>query len=302
MVERDLAKVDVAGPTPVSRLIVYFQIILVSFIGFAACTPGGTSIIPSEDFDYNAPFAETAPVIDGKGNDPAWEKAEWKPIDQVWLGGGNASQSNLTPPPAADYSGRFKIVWTYDRLYYLVEIKDTLLVHGRDPYNHPEDDDCLELFINSNGLGGNHVNNNIAIAYHMKLDEKNAMDYVSGQSNSLPFQNEYIKRNHHLNYKIGNLDLTNKRKGIDGSCIYTWEVEMKIYPDTLPVNDNPDTTPPVVPIKLEEGKIMGFAVAYCNAGETGKREYFMGSVFIDGADKNLAYKDASVFAKLHLVK
>jgi len=176
-----------------------------------------------------------------------------------------------------------------------------LLVHGRGPYDHPEEDDCLELFINSNGLGGNHVNNNIAIAYHMKLDEENAMDYVSGQSNSLPFQSGYIKRNHHLNYKIGNLDLPNK-KSIDGSNIYTWEVEMKIYPETLPTNDNPDTNPPAEPIKLEEGKIMGFAVAYCNAGKSGKREYFMGSVFIDGADKNLAYKDASVFAKLHLVK
>ncbi|MCL2185371.1 MAG: CBM9 family sugar-binding protein [Treponema sp.] len=275
----------------------FIPIIPVICIGLAACEP----VPNTSEYDYEAPFADMAPVIDGKGDDEAWEKAEWRPINQVWLGGGNASSSNLTPPSAADYSGRFKIVWTEDRLYYLVEIKDTFLVHGRAPYKNPEEDDCLELFINSNGLGGNHLNNNIAIAYHMKLDEENAMDYVSGQSNSLPFQNGYIKRNHHLNYKIGNLDLPNK-KSIDGTNIFTWEVEMKIYPATLPINDNPETTPPAEPMKLTEGKTMGFAVAYCNAGKSNKREYFMGSMFIPGSDKNVAYQDASVFAKLHLKK
>ena len=307
MVERDLAKVDVAGPTPVSRLIAAFQIILISLFTFAACVnssnnnPGGEPINTLEDYDYKAPFAETAPIIDGIGDDPAWEKAEWKPINYVWLGGGTASKTNLTPPPEGTFSGRFKIVWTENRLYYLVEILDTFLVHGREPYTNPEEDDCLELFINSNGLGGNHVNNNIAIAYHMKLDEENAMDYVSGQSNTLPFKNGYIKRNHHLNYKIGNLDLPNK-KSIDGSNVYTWEVEMKVYPDTLPIDDNPDTSPAAEPVKLTEGKIMGFAVAYCNAGTSNKREYFMGSINIEGSDKNVAYQNASVFGKLYLAK
>ena len=250
-------------------------------------------------YDYTAHFAAAAPVIDGVGDDAAWGKAEWKPINQVWLGGGNASQSNLTPPPAGTYSGRFKIVWTEDRLYYLVEIKDTYLSLTRlaDPYDQIYNDDCLELFINEDGLGGMHENNNNAFAYHMSYDGVNAMDYVAGQNNNSPFKNSYIARNHHMKYKIGNLDLSNK-KSIDGSNVYTWEIEMKVFNKNYPIGGNPSYKPE----KLFENKKMGFAVAYCNAGKTNSREYFMGSMAISGSNKNVAYQNAGVFAKLRLAK
>jgi len=276
------------------------------FICFASCGSGGNPVdsnggnpIDSAQFDYEAPFVQTAPVIDGNGDDSAWTQAEWKPIDQVWLGGGNASPSNLTPPPAADYSGRFKIVWTEDRLYYLVEIKDTYLSLTRlaNPYNQIYNDDCLELFINEEGKGGMHENNNIAFAYHMSYDGVSAMDYVTGQNNNSPFTNGYIARNHHVNYKIGNLDLANK-KSVDGTHLYTWEIEMKIFNKNYPIAGNADYTPE----KLSQNKTMGFAVAYCNAGKSNSREYFMGNVFISGANKNVAYQNADVFAKLRLVK
>ena len=26
------------------------------------------------------------PLLDGKADDPAWQNAEWQPIDQLWLG------------------------------------------------------------------------------------------------------------------------------------------------------------------------------------------------------------------------
>jgi len=242
-------------------------------------------------YDYAAHFVDIPPVIDGKGDDSAWAKAEWKPIDQVWLGGGNASQSNLTPPPEGAYSGRFKIVWTEDRLYYLAEIKDTYLSLTRidTPYNDIYLDDCLELFINEDGLGGLHVDNNNAFAYHMSYDGVHAMDYMSSIN--------YIARNHHVKYKIGNLDLPNK-KSVDGSNVYTWEIEMKIFNKNYPVNGDVN----YIPEKLVKNKMMGFAVAYCNAGASNKREYFMGSMFIDGADKNQAYRNADVFAKLYLIK
>jgi len=249
-------------------------------------------------YDYAAPYAETAPVIDGKGDDPVWAKARWKPIDQVWLGGGNASTSNLSPPPAGSYSGRFKIVWTEERLYYLVEILDTYLSLTRitNPYNEMYRDDCLELFINEDALGGNHEPNNNAFAYHLSYDGINIIDYVSGQFGN-PFVNGNILRNHHINYVIGNLDLPNK-KSINGTDIYTWEAAMKIFNKNYPINGDPDYTPEV----LYEGKKMGFAIAYCNAGQSNSREYFMGSMYIEGANKNVAYQNASVFAKLYLVK
>jgi len=248
-------------------------------------------------YDYAAPYAETAPVIDGNGDDPAWEKAEWYPLDQVWLGGGNASMSNLSPPPAGTFSGRFKIVWTESRLYYLVEIFDTYLSLTRiaNPYNEIYLDDCLELFINEDGLGGNHLANNNAFTYHMSYDGVNVMDYMSGapgESTNPEFINGYIKRNDHVQYVIGNRNNENQTN------IYTWEACMKVFDKNYPIGGDPDY-PPVV---LYEGKKMGFAVAYNDAGLSHSREYFMGSVFIDGADKNQAYQNASVFAKLYLVK
>jgi len=283
----------------------FLKIIPVLLIFFTACgtsgpdNPGDDPVITLGPDDYEAHFAETVPVIDGKGDDPAWEKADWKSIEQVWLGGGNASQSNLTPPPAGTYSGRFKIVWTEDSLYYLVEIMDTYLSLTRiaDPYNEIYKDDCLELFINEDGKGGMHENNNNAFAYHLSYDGVNAMDYVAGQNNNSPFKNSYIARNHHIKYKIGNLDLSN-RESIDGSNIYTWEIEMKVFDKKYPISGSPNYSS----VKLTEGKIMGFAAAYCNAGASNNREYFIGSMFIPGANKNVAYLNADVFAKLVLAK
>ena len=116
----------------------FIMMILIICISFTACVnktvsvDSGTNDTDSNNtdkdnsgiilwqYDYAARFAETAPVIDGIGSDSAWDNADWKPIDQVWLGGGNASKSNLNPPPEGTYSGRFKIVWTEDRLCYLV--------------------------------------------------------------------------------------------------------------------------------------------------------------------------------------
>ena len=270
----------------------FLGIILVFCMGFTACV--SSEPVESGQDDYTAHFAETAPVIDGKGDDAAWAKAEWKPINYVWLSGGDNNSWNFAPPSAQDYSGRFKIVWTEDRLYYLVEIMDTYLSLTRlaDPYNQIYNDDCLELFINEDGLGGMHVNNNKAFAYHLSYDGINAMDYVEGQNNNTPFKNSYIARNHHITYKIGN------RNNADGSNLYTWEIEMKVFDKNYPIAGSQSYQP----VKLTEGKTMGFAVAYCNAGTSNKREYFMGSMHIEGASKNVAYQNADVFAKLHLVK
>jgi len=261
-------------------------------ICFTACDSTPDTV--SDQYDYTAYFAGTAPVIDGVGDDEAWEKAEWRSIDQMWLSGGDNNSLNFASPPAGTYSGRFKIVWTENRLYYLVEIKDTYLSLTRlaDPYNQIYNDDCLELFINEDGLGGMHENNNTAFAYHMSYDGVHAMDYVAGQNNNPPFKNSYIARNHHVNYNIGN------RYNANGSNTYVWEVEMKIYNKNYPITGSASYQH----VRLTENKKMGFAVAYCNAGSSNKREYFIGSMFIPGDNKNVAYQNASVFAKLTLVK
>jgi len=259
---------------------------------YARWTPiKGDSSIAIGLYDYVAPFAETAPVIDGNGDDPVWAKAQWRPIDQVWLGGGNASGTNLTPPLPANFSGRFKIVWTEDRLYYLTEIRDSYLSLTRlnTPLTNYWEDDILELFINEDALGGDHERNHNAFAYHLSY---NGTDVRDVGTNGQP-----ILFNEHLDYAIGNLDLPNRRS-IDGTHLYTWEVEMKVFDRTYNQNIYAANTP----VKLSEGKRMGFAVAYCDAGLTNRREYFMGSMHIEGTNKNVAWQNASVFAKLYLVK
>ena len=225
-------------------------------------------------FDYAAPFAASAPVIDGKGDDLAWVKADWKPIDQLWLG---------DMPSSDDFSGRYKMVWTEDRLYYLVEITDDYISTTRKdtPLNEVYNDDCLELFIDENASGGDHEKNYNAFAYHMSFWGKNIVD-INEKGEAQNF-------NDNLEYAIGNDAGSNK---------YVWEVEMKIFDDTFNANNPVQNTP----VKLSDGKVMGFGVAYCDADQTNTREHFMGSMFIPGDDKNIAWKDASVFAKLYLVK
>ena len=224
-------------------------------------------------YDYAAPFAGTAPVIDGKGGDPAWARAEWRPIDQAWLGG--------IPDPSV-FSGRYKIVWTEDRLYYLVEITDNYISATRAdrPLFEVWNDDCLELFINEDGLGGNHERSHNAFAYHLSFGGENVVD--------LNTKGEPFLVNDHINYKI------HRTPGTD---IYTWEAEMKIYDKTYD-EDNHGAN---VPVKLHDGKIMGFAVAYCDADETNSRERFIGSVYIPGENKNIAWQNADVFAGLYLI-
>ena len=175
------------------------------------------------------------------------------------------------------------MVWTEDRLYYLVEITDDYISTTRqstplvDVYN----DDCLELFIDENASGGDHEKNYNAFAYHLSFWGKNVVDInENGEAQNF---------NDNLNYAINSDENAHK---------YVWEVEMKIFDDTFDAN-NPDKN---TPVKLSDGKAMGFGVAYCDADQTNTREHFMGSMFIPGNDKNVAWKDASVFAKLYLVK
>lgn len=248
--------------------------------------------------DFVAFFTETPPVIDGIGNDKAWERARWQPICYEWMyQSANMSRVSSTD----DFSGRFKVVWTDDRLFVLVEIIDDIksTVRLGSPYNSPQNDDCLEIFINENGQGGARRNTASFFAYHMSFDG-NVADYIGPPNllNSDPnrrIENGYILRNHHLNYKIENPS-PNK---------YVWEIEMKIYDSTYPLRSSPEL-PPIV---LTEGKRMGFAIAYCDSDglPSGNpvRNHFIGSMSVTGSTderRNQSYLNSSQYAKLYLVK
>jgi len=256
--------------------------------------PSGITL--GED-DFIAYFVDTPPVIDGSGGDAAWEKAEWQTIKYEWMY--NPPYSHISGPD--DFSGKFKVVWTADRLYILAEIIDDIISTTRlnTPYTNPENDDCLELFIDENASGGTRTSDggNNFFTYHISFGGTNAADYVGPPDNTtttdtaLRIQNGMILRNSHLNYAI---DKNN------AAHTYTWEIEMKVYDNTYPAR----STPASAPVTLSDGKKMGFAVAYCDS-DTGTRNHFIGSMAVTGStdnDRNSSYLRSDQYAKLYLVK
>ena len=231
--------------------------------------PTGSVATESLKVDYYAIHADTAPVIDGRAHDAAWEKAEWKLIDQLWLG---------TPASQADFSGRYKITWNSDKLYILAEITDDRLsdLHA-DPLDHYWDDDCLELFIDEDHSGGVHQYNHNAFAYHIALDAR----VVDLGTNTRP--QEYTS---HMTVK----------RSADGTKSL-WEIGLDVFTDTyVDGSDNNHKA------ELKIGKKIGYAVAYCDADGEGYRESFYGSTFIAGQDKNRAYINSSLFGTLLLIE
>ncbi|WMJ71619.1 sugar-binding protein [Cytophagaceae bacterium ABcell3] len=223
-----------------------------------------------ENGDYAALRASKDPVIDGYGNEEDWDLVPWKTMDHVWLG---------EEPSPEDLSGRYKMLWTDSRLYFLVEITDDSLSNQReDPFDDWWEDDCLELFIDEDHSGGNHQFNHSAFAYHITLD----YDVVDLGPDEKPHL-----YNDHLEVK----------RTKDGN-VYTWEVGMKVFDDTF--EDDGDNTP----VKLHAGKKMGYAVSYNDNDGNFERENFLGSVYIEGEgeERNKGWIDAGVFGTLRLLE
>ena len=224
--------------------------------------------LPNTTSDYNAPIASQAPTIDGSGNESCWSSAQWRTINNVWLG---------NTPTTADFSGRYKIVWTADRLYYLVEITDDVFsAPYSDPLKNYYNNDCVDLFIDENHSGGEHTNNYNAFAYHIQKNGDVTDNATNGSQKTF---------NDHVQVKVTN-----------SGNVYTWEIAMKVFPDTY--NENSTTNQPVT---LQQNKILGYGVSYNDNDGGTTRDNFIGSMYIEGTDKNVAYKNASVFDALQLV-
>lgn len=199
-------------------------------------------------------------------NDPAWQQATWYPMDQRWIG---------EYPKFNDFFGRYKITWTPEALYVLVEIKDDVLY---DQYDDPLklwwDDDCVEIFIDADNSGGNHQYNNNAFAYHIALDG-NVVDLASDK--------KPVLYNSHV-----------ATKRVTKNDISVWEFEIIIYDKTYEEGKTNDA------VILKKGHKLGFAIAYNDNDGSKERENFMGSVFIPGEEKNLGWINADVFGTIIL--
>jgi len=209
------------------------------------------------------------PLINGVSDDVVWQSAHWLPLDQVWMG---------DIPTAEDFSGRYKIAWDEYNLYILAEITDDTLidihVDGLEKY---WDDDCLEIFVDEDASGGTHQYNYNAFAYHIALDGK-VVD-IRPDSTFTYFDDHCTTRR------------------ITNGHVTTWEVALKIFDGNKYVDGGDN-----IPKLLKAGKKMGFALAYCDNDHSPERENFIGSVRVEGNDKNLGWIDASIFGLLTLEK
>jgi hypothetical protein len=211
--------------------------------------------------------AKVNPIIDGIVNEQIWDNSQWYSLDQLWLGEAYATE---------DFQGRYKLTWTNDALYLLAEITDDILIDtNEDPLTAWWDDDCLEIFIDEDNSGGNHQFTHNAFAYHIALDG-NVVDMSPEKKGKL--YNSHIKS-----------------KRVTTANVSIWEVKISLFDASY--SDNGKN----IPVNLKANKNIGFTLAYCDNDSSKMRENFIGSIPIEGDDKNRGYIDANIFGTLVLV-
>lgn len=241
--------------------------IFLGILLFAACTSPKENT-ETEKIQLEIHQATEWLTIDGKVTEASWDKAEWWNIDQKWLGPDYSSE---------DFTGRFKMLWRDSLVYVLAEIQDdTLMDIHEDGLAFYWDDDCLEVFIDENASGGNHQYNHNALAYHVGLNYK----VTDLGLDSLPGYYDHVKAGR---IQKGNLSV--------------WELAITVYNDTYQDFQEKNEV-----VKLTHGKVLGFAAAYCDNDRSTERENFIGSMPIEGEDKNRGWIDASLFTKYNLVE
>lgn len=217
-------------------------------------------------------YLSNSPVqIDGQADEDCWTAAKWIPISQTWIPYGASVSTN-------DFEGRFKVSWDAAYLYLLVEIHDDSLSDDHpDPLQNWWDDDCVEIFIDENRSMGNHERNNNAFAYHISIF------YDAIDLNSIGGG---------INYK----DHINVVMDTIGDDLYLWEMAIKLYDATYNNNE-----PEASRVFLENEKIMGFSLAYCDNDESTSRENFFGTMTLSAATANNSYIDATIFGVMKLI-
>jgi len=217
---------------------------------------------------YRAPKAKRAPSVDGVADEPIWERARWHEISHRWLG------PEYSPE---DFQGRFKVVWTREKIYILVEILDDVLFDShRDPLVQYWDDDCLEIFVDEDFSGGDHQYNHNAFAYHVSLDNQ-AIDIGTDEQ-----PHSY---SHHVESRW-------QQRGDK----VIWELGIDIYTD-----EYVDGSTKNRPEKLGAGKVIGLMIAWCDNDGSELRENFIGSESAPGEKKDRGWIDAGLFGELSLV-
>ena len=261
-------RLDAAHRCETPRRAAQSGLVLAATLMFlAAPSSGAADELAAGRSEYRAPRAAVAPVIDGIADDAVWKDASWRAIDQRWLG---------PEYDDTDFQGRFKVVWTPQRIHILVEIVDDILFdRHRDPLVQYWDDDCLEVFLDEDFSGGNHQYNHNAFAYHVALDN---------QSIDIGTDRAARSYSHHVQ----------SRWRQQGDKV-VWELAIDVYPDSYE-DDAPDNQP----ARLSAGKVLGLMVAYCDNDGSELRENFVGSESVASGKEDRGWMDADIFGKLVL--
>lgn len=217
-------------------------------------------------------FTPESPIIDGQIDSEIWANIEWHSMNHVWIG---------EDPTPQDFSGAFKLIWDTQKLYLLARITDDRLVDQHpNPLTQYWDDDCLEIFIDPNQSGGNHLNNHNAFAYHIALDNQVVDMGLDGQPRLFDHVTSRWQRNQQNEI--------------------IWEAAITLYPETY--NEHQSETHK--PLALSPQMKIGFMLAYCDNDKGNGREHFVGSNDITPVNgtKNRGYIDASTFERWQLIK
>ncbi|MEA3477561.1 MAG: glycosyl hydrolase, partial [Bacteroidota bacterium] len=251
-----------------------------------------------QDDTVKALQAAIPPVINGVGDDDCWQKTKWQPIGQAWIPYGE------TVDPG-DYSGKYKVSWSAaeNLLYFLVEITDDEFVDGYVYDSIPGigggyyNDDILEVFLDENKSGGLHIydDGESAFSYHIVINapgDGNTTDQyvvcdIAGSGGTDYWFPNYA--GHFPQFAV-------KKTGNQ----YVWEFSLAVYNDTYNHNN-----PEVSRVQLQEGKVMGLSLAYCDNDDPDenpkKRDNFFGSVWVPESANNDHWKDADGYGTIMLI-
>jgi len=254
-------------------------------------------------------------------DEEVWQNAVWHNIDQVWLPYHNLTEAELKQqyPDATregssrvitgpdDFSGRFKLAWNEEEnlLYLLAEITDNVFVGGyifsdKVSFNH-SGYDVLEIFIDEDKSGG---------PFEQDLDDDNfATNAFAYHILTLPYGEDVTNYFYAIDMngsKVLNFDchipyFSFKRVGNIG----TYEMAMKLYRPfkDLSCSTGSERLPTDKESILEEGKKIGFSLAYCDNDKPTEftRDHFIGSSFLPEGKNNSNFQTADNFGTLTLM-
>ncbi len=218
---------------------------------------------------FKAKRSTSTILIDGCSGDEVWKTNIWYSMNYNWMGKSIDS---------TDYQGRFKLAWDTENLYILVEIIDDYLHPTlEDGMENYWKGDYVEVFIDEDMSGGNHKFNHQAFAYHVST-EGHAID-----KNSLK---ETVFLDDHIDVE----------RSQDGNR-FLWEMAIKLYDKEF--HENSLTN---IPVKIFNGKSIGFSVAYGDNDGNNSRENFIGSKKTHGINNDEGYVNSDVFGRILFVE